>query len=614
MDGKAWCSTFTDSRGNHVGGQGNWGHCGGVCGRDPEGVWSPWGSWGTCSSSCGVGSQVRTRSCSHRPCSGSSRANQTCQGIKRVRRNVKTLSNSEKTTLQQALQRAIGSGKYEEVGNFHGEPTTPGRCSGIICSPHGSLDFLPWHRLFMVQMEEVLGEALPYWDWTEDGSVPHLWESIAAPIKQGNLLSSPRCPRKDLNTVMRSSNITIDANDLKKKTKTAFMATTFDIFHKQISRPNNDIHVGMGCEMSDRRTAAYDPIFYLHHAYVDKQLAFWQELQKLRGLSLKMENHPDLLKSLPPFDDLRFNNLPKTHTFNRGNETFDYEDNYCYEYDDLEFDGQTPKEFEAANPNQNQTKTPPSPNTTTGQLYVNVGVILPKMAPSGFHQFDLCLAGSCMYAGQMATFGSPSQSISQRREPPLGQRCSGRNYFYEDGRCCTPVQPCGEGEGDCDGPGDGGVNDGDRDDFEFEFSQIGDRGCRGDLVCGSNNCKKFGAYYHEKDDCCEKPPRGSPSQNTNSRGSPSQNTNSPGMVSKKTHYLVEYEVTDLVNEQGWAGSEFELMARLDKNRLEVPAPVVILRYGGGLGSIGTVVINQMREDYGDLLDKFEMIIGGPGGA
>merc|ERR1711910_138016 len=74
--------------------------------------------------------------------------------------------------------------------------------------------------------------------------------------------------------------------------------------------------------------------------------------------------------------------------------------------------------------------------------------------------------------------------------PPKGQRCRGRNF---DGkRCCTPEQPCGLGEGDCDGPLDGGVND-------------GHRGCKGNLVCGSNNCKKFGAYYHEKDDCCDLP-------------------------------------------------------------------------------------------------------------
>ena len=72
----------------------------------------------------------------------------------------------------------------------------------------------------------------------------------------------------------------------------------------------------------------------------------------------------------------------------------------------------------------------------------------------------------------------------------LGQRCAGRNYNGK--RCCTPEAPCDEGEGDCDGPGDGGSND-------------GHRGCKGDLVCGSNNCLQFGAYYHEKDDCCERP-------------------------------------------------------------------------------------------------------------
>jgi len=76
-------------------------------------------------------------------------------------------------------------------------------------------------------------------------------------------------------------------------------------------------------------------------------------------------------------------------------------------------------------------------------------------------------------------------------DPPAGQRCAGRNY-PPGRRCCTPENPCDEGEGDCDGALDGGLND-------------GDKGCKGSLVCGSNNCKKFGAYYHEKDDCCEAP-------------------------------------------------------------------------------------------------------------
>ena len=71
-----------------------------------------------------------------------------------------------------------------------------------------------------------------------------------------------------------------------------------------------------------------------------------------------------------------------------------------------------------------------------------------------------------------------------------GQRCAGRNFNGK--RCCTPQAPCGYGEGDCDGPGDGGGND-------------GHAGCRGELVCGSNNCRKFGLFYHDKDDCCDLP-------------------------------------------------------------------------------------------------------------
>ena len=84
---------------------------------------------------------------------------------------------------------------------------------------------------------------------------------------------------------------------------------------------------------------------------------------------------------------------------------------------------------------------------------------------------------------------------SKQLVPPQNQRCAGRNYpggTREGGsRCCTPENPCDEGEGDCDGDADGGGGD-------------GNRGCKGDLVCGSNNCLKYGAFYHPKDDCCEK--------------------------------------------------------------------------------------------------------------
>merc|ERR1712215_239180 len=65
----------------------------------------------------------------------------------------------------------------------------------------------------------------------------------------------------------------------------------------------------------------------------------------------------------------------------------------------------------------------------------------------------------------------------QRLTPFPGQHCSGGR------QCCTLQRPCGVGEGGCDGS----------------------TGCKGDLVCGINNCKKFGHYYEVKDDCCDYP-------------------------------------------------------------------------------------------------------------
>ena len=87
-----------------------------------------------------------------------------------------SLSNEEQQRLAAALTRLIDSGKFVNLSNFHGYP--PNVCPDLrqqVCCPHNGPTFLPWHRLFMVQMEEELGEALPYWDWTEDAELPRFW-------------------------------------------------------------------------------------------------------------------------------------------------------------------------------------------------------------------------------------------------------------------------------------------------------------------------------------------------------------------------------------------------------------------------------------------------------
>ena len=75
----------------------------------------------------------------------------------------------------------------------------------------------------MVHMEEELGEALPYWDWTEDGGVPSLWEGIQAPIQQGAV---GECSGNGFSS--RSTNVQVNPVTLKTGVEAALMQETFE--------------------------------------------------------------------------------------------------------------------------------------------------------------------------------------------------------------------------------------------------------------------------------------------------------------------------------------------------------------------------------------------------
>ena len=95
------------------------------------------------------------------------------------------LSDKEKSKLVSAMNRLIKSGRYLQLGNIHGGPLEANVCPGLTenitlqegaggCCRHDKHYLLPWHRLFIAHVEDELGEALPYWDWSVDRKVPDL--------------------------------------------------------------------------------------------------------------------------------------------------------------------------------------------------------------------------------------------------------------------------------------------------------------------------------------------------------------------------------------------------------------------------------------------------------
>merc|ERR1712200_70402 len=235
-------------------------------------------------------------------------------------------------------------------------------------------------------------------------------EGIRAPIQQGAV---GRCSRKGYTS--RDPGHQINPARLKAGVRAALMEETFEGFAQAIESPHNDLHISMGCDMRYSDTASYDPLFYLHHTYVDYLFAYWQELQRLRGHDV-VPRVRGLVNAFAPFNNRRFNSKQVTLRNNRGRDTFSYTENYCYEYQDLQFDGQTPLDFY----NNNDRAERPGGTTVVRPekevVRIFIGVVTPKMVPSGFTTFDLCLGGTCVEAGRLASFGSRNANTSSTQE------------------------------------------------------------------------------------------------------------------------------------------------------------------------------------------------------
>ncbi|ENU09313.1 tyrosinase family protein [Acinetobacter calcoaceticus] len=160
---------------------------------------------------------------------------------------------------------------------------------------HGNLNFLPWHRMMLYFYERTVRKyvgqdySLPYWDYYQEKAANG--QGLALPKlvrgkQAGTLYDQFRTP--GLNTNISA----IDPDNASAAQ--AFKWDNFQDFSNQLqSQPHGVMHcaVGKNCVLPDMGfvpIAGLDPVFYMHHANIDRLWQCWLN-KKANGQPITLE-------------------------------------------------------------------------------------------------------------------------------------------------------------------------------------------------------------------------------------------------------------------------------------------------------------------------------------
>ncbi|WP_337881325.1 tyrosinase family protein [Rheinheimera sp.] len=160
---------------------------------------------------------------------------------------------------------------------------------------HGNLNFLPWHRMMLYFYERTVRKyvgadyALPYWDYYQEKAANGQGLALPALVRgpqTGSLYDPFRTPGLNENTSA------IDPDNASAAQ--AFKFNDFTQFSNQLQgQPHGVMHcaVGQNCALPNMGfvpIAGLDPVFYMHHANIDRLWQCWLN-RKAAGQPITLE-------------------------------------------------------------------------------------------------------------------------------------------------------------------------------------------------------------------------------------------------------------------------------------------------------------------------------------
>ena len=187
--------------------------------------------------------------------------------------------------------------------------------------PHGNWFFLPWHRAYIYYFEQICREAsgdpnfmLPYWDWTAHPTLPSaflggpenpLWHGDDNPNFPGQHSGRWIADDQPIDEEFVGPEVIEDilANPdfiLAIGSDKAPRPRPMDGQDRAASVlegwPHNNVHCEIGGDMCDF-WSPLDPIFWVHHANIDRLWALWADL------------HPNSFPGDPEFLDFEIDDF-----------------------------------------------------------------------------------------------------------------------------------------------------------------------------------------------------------------------------------------------------------------------------------------------------------------
>ena len=137
---------------------------------------------------------------------------------------------------------------------------------------HTNARLLPWHRVFLYLFEEALHNyhpdvCVPYWDWTRP-------EEQHFPDWLAGVLPTVHTPTRTIN-VFRAPGSGGGLASIASGTPTAMSKTNYGDFSSIINGIHGSVHIWVGGSMSDAAVSPADPVFWLHHANLDRLWWVW---------------------------------------------------------------------------------------------------------------------------------------------------------------------------------------------------------------------------------------------------------------------------------------------------------------------------------------------------